>query len=107
MKDRITEQDEMKKGPGFKGILRFLFAAAAIYGAAELLGSLAAWIAWLLLADPVLHAGEASSIGIIGGADGPTAIFVTTPDWTGYVVPVLALAVGICGFLYFSRRKQK
>lgn len=99
--------EQMKEYTYRKSPWRFLFAAAAIYGAAELLGSLFAWVAYLVIADPVLHAGEASSIGIIGGADGPTAIFVTTPDWTGYVLPVLALTVGICGFLYFSRRRQK
>ena len=107
-KDAAADLNEqMKEYTYRKSPWRFLFAAAAIYGAAELLGSLFAWIAYFMIADPVLRAGEASSIGIIGGADGPTAIFVTTPDWTGYVLPVLALAVGICGFLYFSRRKQK
>ena len=99
--------EQMKEYTYRKSPWRFLFAAAAIYGAAELLGSLVAWVAYLMIADPVLRAGEASTIGIIGGADGPTAIFVTTPDWMGYVLPLLALAVGICGFLYFSRRKQK
>lgn len=104
MTDHISQPKEQKKS---KSPLRFLFAALAAYGAAELLGSLIAWIAYLTLADPVLHAGEAASVGIIGGADGPTAVFVTTPGWMGYVLPVLALGVGIWGFLHFSKRKQK
>ena len=107
MTDHVSQPQEQKKNTGRKSPLRFLFGALAAYGAAELLGSLIAWIAYLMIADPVLHAGEAASIGIIGGADGPTAVFVTTPGWTGYVLPVLALAVGIWGYLYFSRRKQK
>ena len=107
MDDHISKPPEQKKNTGRKNPLRFLFAALAAYGAAELLGSLTAWIAYLMIADPVFHAGEAASVGIIGGADGPTAIFVTTPGWTGYILPVLALAAGIWGFLYFSRQKRK
>lgn len=44
---------------------------------------------------------EAASIGIIGGADGPTAIFVAgvtalgTPDW----VVILVAAVLVCSIL--------
>ena len=53
-----------------------------------------------------------ASIGIIGGADGPTAIFVSTNP-SGQVFPsigiyILLLAMGIIGFLALSRigRKQ-
>lgn len=86
---------------------RFVFLAAATYGTAELLGSLIAWLMYLSAADPFLQVGEAAGIGIIGGADGPTAIFVTTPAWTGYIVPVLCLVIGIGGFLRFGKNKQK
>ena len=99
--------EQMKEYTYRKSPWRFAFLACAVYGAAELLGSVLAWISYLMLADSVLHAGEAASIGIIGGADGPTAIFVTTPGWTGYVVPVLALAVGLWGYLHLRRLKQK
>lgn len=99
--------EQMKEYAYRKSPWRFLFAACAAYGAAELLGSLIALIAYLMIANPVLHAGEAASIGIIGGADGPTAIFVTTPDWTGYVIPVLALVIGIFGYLRLRRCRQK
>lgn len=86
---------------------RFVFAACAVYGAAELLGSLVAWLMYLFLSDPFLTAGEAASVGIIGGSDGPTAIFVTTPGWMSYVIPITLLIVGIWGYLRFSRCKQK
>ena len=85
---------------------RFLFAALAVYGAAELLGSVTAWILYLVMRGQILNS-EAASIGIIGGADGPTAIFVTTPDWTGYVVPVAALILGSWGFWRLRRCTQK
>lgn len=99
--------EQMKEYTYRKSPWRFLFAALAVYGVAELLGSLAAYVLYLFLSDPVFHVNEASSIGVIGGADGPTAIFITTPDWTGYVLPVLALSIGILGFLRLRKCKQK
>ena len=52
-----------------------------------------------------------ASIGIIGGADGPTAIFVTTAE-TGHVFPsagiyVLLLTMGIIGFLALRKLKRE
>ena len=99
--------EQMREYAYRKSPWRFLFAACAIYGVAELLGSLIAWIAYLAIADPVLSVTEAASMGIIGGADGPTAIFVTTPEWTGYVLPLLALAIGIAGYLRLRKCRQK
>ena len=43
----------------------------------------------LLLSMAACGGDEAVSIGIIGGADGPTAIFVTGPDWTDESDPIL------------------
>ena len=92
---------------GRKSPWRFLFAALAAYGLLELLGSFIAWIAYLMIADPAFHAGEAASIGVIGGADGPTAIFLTTPVWMHYLLPAVILVIGILGYWYLSRLKQK
>lgn len=53
---------------------------------------------------------EAASVGIIGGADGPTAIFVTSsPDALLYVfgILLLLLIMGIMGFLALSKIKRK
>lgn len=50
---------------------------------------------------------EAASIGIIGGADGPTAIFVTstTPvsSWMVYLLTVLVIVLTV---VYLIRRRQ-
>lgn len=51
-----------------------------------------------------------ASIGVIGGADGPTAIFVTT-NTTGQFFPsmglyILLLAMGIVGFLALRKLKR-
>lgn len=101
--------EQMKEFTYRKSPWRFLFAACAAYGAVELLGSLIAWLLYLFLRDPLLSIsiGEAASTGIIGGADGPTAIFVTTPGWTSYVFPCLLVAAGVWGFLRLSRCRQK
>ena len=96
--------EQMREFTYHKSPWRFLFAALAAYGAAELLGSLFAWVMYWLFRMQ-MQAQEAASIGIIGGADGPTAIFITTPDWTGYVLPVVLLIVGIWGFLRLRKCK--
>ena len=78
---------------------RFAFLAAAFLGALELLGSAAAWILCYIATATGFSIGEAASIGIIGGADGPTAIFVTGPGWTSLLMPLILLIVGIAGYL--------
>ena len=88
---------------------RFLFAACAVYGAVKLLGGL--WVNLIYLGvrlwDRFSTDTMAVSIGIIGGADGPTAIFVTAPPWVQYAVPAVMLLVGIWGFVRLSRCKPK
>lgn len=51
-----------------------------------------------------------ASIGIIGGADGPTAVFVTTSDngfHTTIGLYILLLITGILGYLILRKLKQK
>lgn len=54
---------------------------------------------------------NAASIGVIGGADGPTAIFVTTNPNTQFFpsagIYALLLAMGIVGFIALSRLKKE
>ncbi len=56
-----------------------------------------------------LTRGESASIGIIGGADGPTAIFVATnPATIGpIIVPLILLILGLVGFYLLGHRKKK
>ena len=65
---------------------RFAFLACALYGAVKLLGGLwvniVYWFSVLFMEIRTAFVpNEADSIGIIGGADGPTAIFITAPVW--------------------------
>ena len=97
-------REKNKKNTG-KWLLVCLFAACILYGGLELLGGVIARLLFLYYNDPLLTAGEAASIGIIGGADGPTAIFVTTPGWMHYITPVALLCIGIGGFLWLRKKK--
>ena len=84
---------------------QFLFLAIAAYGAVKLLGSI--WINVLYLltcTQTTISNSEAYSVGIIGGADGPTAVFVTAPVWISYIVPVVCLIIGILGFLRMCKK---
>ena len=97
--------DQMKEFAYRKSPWRYVFLALAGYGAVEMLGGLAAWLTlWMMRKEVIL---EAATIGVIGGADGPTAIFVTAPAWTGNLLPAAAIIIGIWGILRFSRCKKK
>ena len=102
--------EQMKEYVYRKSPWRFLFLACAAYGAAELLGRV--WnrvvlLFWLHWAEAMMSPEEQFSVGIIGGADGPTSIFVTTPVWMHYLLPAAALAVGIWGYLRLKKCRQK
>lgn len=93
-----------QKGRG-KNPWRFLFLAIGAYGVLKLLGGI--WVNTLYLLLPVhatMSTPKAYSVGIIGGADGPTAVFVTAPVWISYIVPVLCLIVGILGYLKLRKK---
>ena len=104
--------EQMKEFTYRKSPWRFVFAACAAYGAAELLGKLfdlsLLWLYRTGFLDALLPSNMAS-VGIIGGADGPTAIFVTSalPAWYHFLPPVLLIALGIWGFQRLKRCKQK
>lgn len=47
------------------------------------------------------------SVGMIGGADGPTVVFVAGNPWAAAVIGAAALAVGIgLGVFFWGRRKK-
>ena len=89
---------------------RFVFLAGAVLAG----GWLVLYGGLQLLANtlPVtVSSGEAASLGIIGGADGPTAIFVTGAavrgfDWDVFLMAVI-LMVGIFGFLRLRKCRKK
>lgn len=88
---------------------RLVFAVAALLAAAKLLWPVVVGIfTWLYMGYVALTTdGFATSIGIIGGADGPTAIFLTTPLWVEPVLTLAVLAVGLGGWYALSHLKKK
>lgn len=84
---------------------RFVCLAAA---AASLVSSVGLLIDVLLFRS-ALH----STVGVIGGADGPTAIFVTSShtvgwkDWGLLALSLLILAAGIFGYVRLRRLPPK
>lgn len=90
--------DDSKKKNGDKRIWRFVFTAMVLLAALQLLGFVACWLIGSVLGG-ISFSVPAASVGIIGGADGPTAIFVTgmaKPDWQ-LILWIVLLVVGITG----------
>lgn len=91
-----------------KSPLRFAFAAIAIAAACKLLWPMVVGLfVWLYTGYLTLTSdGFASSIGIIGGADGPTAIFLTTPSWVEPTPALAVLVIGLVGWYALSHLKK-
>lgn len=99
--------EQMKEFAYRKSPWRYVFLGAAIVSGLWLAASGVAQIIGALILMQ-LHA-DAASVGIIGGADGPTAIFVTSSvgiNWD-VVIMVLLLMVGIAGFLRLRKCRKK
>ena len=97
--------EQMKEFAYQKSPWRFFFAGVAAYGAAKILKLLFGQLLYWFMQIPMRQ--ETASIGVIGGADGPTAIFVTSTPATGYLIALVLLIVGIWGFLRLSRCLKK
>lgn len=103
-KDVAAElSEQLKEFVYRKSPWRFLFLAAAILSGG--------WLVFYADMQMVLSiiASNAASIGIIGGADGPTSIFITTGtvmDWDAFIVGAVC-ALGIAAFLRLRKCKPK
>ena len=100
--------EQMKEYAYTRSKWRWAALAAAVIAAVMLIfQGLIGLLAWLLN----LTMNESSSLGIIGGADGPTAIFVTGVTTTGsgdysWIIWAIVLAMGILGWWKLSRIKK-
>lgn len=97
--------EQMKEYAYRKSPWRFVFLAlAGVSGGWLVLNRLLA-----RLIGVINYPAENASVGIIGGADGPTAVFVTTKsgfDWDNFLM-LLLLLIGVTGFLCLRRCKRK
>ena len=99
--------EQMREYTYHKSPWRFLFLIPLVIGAYDLISTVISYILFLSLADPFFATGEAASIGIIGGADGPTAVFITSLDWVPTAAALCLLGIGILGYRMLSRCKRK
>ena len=77
-----------------------MIVAASVFAAVEIIPLI---VLTVLLAKPV----DAGAVGIIGGADGPTSVFVTAPDWVGLAVGTMIFAVLLAvGILLLKKAKR-
>ncbi len=94
--------EQMKEFACKKNPWRFVFLALAAWGLLKILPGIWANILMLIL-NVQTRLSPNVSVGIIGGADGPTAIFLTNPAWVLYILPVIAIVVGIWGYIKLKR----
>jgi len=94
--------EEMKEFMYAKSPWRWVSLAAAVWGGCVLLfNGVTGFLAWLLTASMNID------VGIIGGADGPTAIFVTSSPAPGRIIVwVIVTVMGIIGFVSLGRLKK-
>ena len=84
---------------------RFAFLTLAVICGLFLAGELVSMaLVWYLTGN------EAATLGIIGGADGPTAVFVTTQmavpaEEVKFALCLLGLAAGVIGYRRLKRIK--
>lgn len=77
-----------------------MIAAAAVFALVEIVPLI---VLTVLLAKPI----DAGSVGIIGGADGPTSVFVTAPDWVGLAVgTAIFAALLVLGIVLLKKAKR-
>ena len=77
-----------------------MIVAASVFALVEIVPLIALTV---LLAKPI----DAGSVGIIGGADGPTSIFVTAPDWTGLAIGTVLFAILLTVGIVLLRKSKR
>jgi len=90
-----------------KTLMRLACLVLALISGFNLLSCIAAWLIADVFGGISFNVTKSSTIGIIGGADGPTAVFVTATPVQGWEILLwlAILVVGIFGCRHF--RKQK
>lgn len=81
--------------------------AAVVSGVRLVLEGVLYLIAGIKLLPLQWDIGNAASVGIIGGADGPTAVFLTTRFGFLTETTVAAVVFAVSLFFYIRLRKQK
>ncbi len=94
--------EQMKEFTYKKSPWRFVFLAVAVLAGAALAFE---WIISLILGD-IFNVTMPGAVGVIGGADGPTSVFITKTVSTCWQWLCLLL-IGLIGYWIFCRIKRK
>ena len=97
--------EQMQEFAYRKSPWRFLFAALGIYFGIKLLGVVYVLIFTAAMGIYAKIPSMASTVGIIGGADGPTAIFVTGSTIWFNVLLELGLTAAVVGLCIWGYRR--
>jgi len=89
-------------------VIKILCCVCILWGAVQLLGGLLVNIFYLFtVSNALFSTNEAVSVGIIGGADGPTAVLVSSLAWTAFIAPIAACIIGILGLVWLKRERKE
>ena len=100
----LKEDIRMNKNIDWKGIILVVSSLILmLFSFAPMLVSLLA----PLLLGMQLHIDRNSSIGIIGGADGPTSIFIAGKVGTPWGLYIATAVVVIATIMYFVKKRKR
>lgn len=107
---KIQESYPYKSKSRLEKILLAVFISSGIISAFQFIGFLFTRYISLFLGN--MFGGSKASIGIIGGADGPTAIFISSSYKTlnifvQFVFPAIFVVSGIVYFILRKRKKKE
>jgi len=88
-----------------KTFLRFSCIILAVFSGFNLLSCLAAFLVGNVRGGISFNVTKASTIGMIGGADGPTAVFITSTPVRGWE-PLIWLVLFCLAVYGFSRCRK-
>ena len=99
--------EQMKEYAYRKSPWRWLFLGLACLSGTYLVLSKLLLTFGMILSSFRWRPGESASIGIIGGADGPTAVFVTSRPGFDWEVAIIWAVVVVCVLVFLRLRKCK
>ena len=103
----VIRMDGEPRKKVYRLVVKILCWISILWGAFQLMGGLVVNVFCLFTASDVLFsATKAVSVGIIGGADGPTTVLVSSLAWTAYIAPIAACVIGILGLVWLKRERK-
>ena len=99
---------EMKKKKHRNLVWRIIFSVMTILGGLNLLLFPTAWLIADVFGGISFSVTRGASIGVIGGADGPTSVFVTSstgPIWQ-FLLWAILTAFGVYGLLWCRKQRK-